>query len=425
MPHPPPLNDPCAALLAPRIEQRIVPGLDRISRALADIGDPQGSYPSILIVGTNGKGSTSAMLASVLAAHGLRVGHYTSPHLRRVEERIAVAGAPIPSEALLEHLSAFERYPELSYFETLTAAALLEFARRKVDIAVLEAGLGGRWDATRVAPAAVSLLTNVGTDHREWLGTTRGAIAAEKAVALCGREAIVGSWDDEVRTVILASATPGTPVSSARDWADVTVFESTLAGTRVEFSVAGEIGMAMLALPGQHQADNLRLALAGVSALATHRVVPVPHAAAVAHGIEAVRWPGRLQPVSLDGHRLILDGAHNLEAVGVLAATLDAFELSGRIHLVFSCLDDKPLTEMAALLQPRVRSVTVTRIDSPRAADLAHLTDAFRGCRAAGTLRDALAGLPKGQPILVTGSLRLVGEVLSLLDDDAAGTCGA
>jgi len=365
------------------------------------------------------------MLASMLAAHGLAVGHYTSPHLRRVEERIVVAGAPIPSGSLLDHLRALERYPELSFFETLTAAALLEFAARRVDVAVLEAGLGGRWDATSVAPATVSLLTNVGTDHKEWLGSSRSAIAAEKAVALRGREAIAGSWDDEVRTVILATAAPGTRVTTADQWAHVSASEATLAGTVVSYVVGDLRGEARLPLVGDHQTENLRLALAGLAALAGVGVIPLLDGAAVREGIESVRWPGRLQPVSLDGHRLILDGAHNLEAVRALTTTLDVLELSGRVHLLFSCLDDKPLAEMAELLGPRCRSVTVTRIASPRAARLVDLAAAFPTCRIAERVEDAVATLPNDAPALVTGSLRLVGEVLSLLGDDQTRTAGA
>lgn len=365
------------------------------------------------------------MVASMLAAHGLQVGHYTSPHLRRIEERIAVGGAPIPSEALLRHLYTLEDYPELSFFETLTAAALLEFAARAIDVAVLEAGLGGRWDATSVAPAVVSLLTNVGTDHKEWLGATRTAIATEKAVALRGHEAIVGRWDDEVRTVILATAAPGTRVTGAEDWATVSAVDATLAGTVVRYTVAGMEGEARLGLVGEHQIDNLRLALAGLAALADHKVVPPLDGAAIAAGIETVRWPGRLHPVSLDKRRLILDGAHNIEAVRALAATLDALELSRRVHLLFSCLDDKPLEEMAALLLPRSLSVTVTRLATPRAARLADLAAAFPACRIAESVRDALAQAPTDAPTLVTGSLRLVGEVLSLLGDDQTRAEGA
>jgi len=422
---PPDLSRACEALLAPRIEQRIVPGLDRIAAALAAFGNPEAAFPSVLVVGTNGKGSTSALLASVLAAHGLRVGRYTSPHLVRVEERIVVDGAPIAPDALLARLRSLEAHPELSYFETLTAAAFMEFAARRVDLAVLEAGLGGRWDATRAAPALVSLLTNVGTDHREWLGPTRTAIAAEKATALRGREAIVGAWDDEVRAAILAAAAPGTPVTTAAAWATVTGGEMTLAGTDVEVAAGQLACRARLPLAGSHQLDNLRLAIAGLAALAAHGLVPRPQPDATARGIAAVRWPGRLQACGLRGRRLLLDGAHNLEAMASLAAALDDLGLSGRVHLLFSCLDDKPVEEMARLLRPRAAAVTVTELSSPRRTPLADLAAAFPGCRTTDRLGDALAGLPAHRTTLVTGSLRLVGEVLSLLDGEGESPDGA
>ncbi len=202
MPHPPALTPTAETLLAPRLEQRVLPGLERIERALAALGNPERACPSVLIVGTNGKGSTAALLAGILEAHGVRTGLYTSPHLVRVEERIRVIGEAVAAAELKDLVADLARFPELSYFETLTAAALEHFARRGVELAVLEAGLGGRWDATNVGEPAVTLLTNIGTDHQSWLGPTRAHVAREKAAALGGRAAIIGAWDDEVEPEI-------------------------------------------------------------------------------------------------------------------------------------------------------------------------------------------------------------------------------
>ena len=399
-------------LLAPRIEQRIVPGLERMRFALEALGRPERAFPAVVIVGTNGKGSTAALLASILQAHGRRVGLYTSPHLLHVEERVVVNGAPVASRRLAELAAELQHFPELSYFETLTVAAFLEFAARGIDIAVLEAGLGGRWDAVNAVEPVVSLLTNVGTDHQAWLGPSRAAIAAEKAAALRGHEGIVGRWDDEVEPVIRSEALA--PLSMAADWAAVTGSARRTPGAGVRFALGAIEGRAVLPLQGEHQLENLRLALAGAAALQRHGVIPALEEAAIAAGIEATRWPGRLQWIDFEGRHLLLDGAHNREAMQALATTLDAQGLSGHVHLLFSCLQDKPLWAMAGLLRPRVTGVTVAPIASPRATPLPALAAAFPRARIAATLEKALAALPAGEPTLVTGSLRFIGEVLAI-----------
>ena len=457
------------ALLAPRLEQRILPGLERVRGALDALGRPEKAFRSVLVLGTNGKGSTAVLLAEILQAHGVSVGLYTSPHLIAVEERIRTRGATIARARLAELVAMLERFPDLSYFETLTCAAALEFAERGVQVAVMEAGLGGRWDASSAVEPAVALLTNVGTDHQKWLGTTRAAIAAEKAAALRGLEGIVAAWDAEVEPVIRASAHPGTPLSLASEWASVTPIthaasmrswkgskgkgqtddrtrhdqtrgqsglsasgspfdlsplpfdpaavaasnHGMLGRNPVGFTVGGASGCAGLPLLGAHQVANLELALAGAAALAHHGLVPPLEAGAVRRGIESVSWPGRLQLRRVRGRTLLVDGAHNAEAMAALAAALDTLGLSGRVHLLFSCLDDKPLEAMAALLRPRVVSVTVAPIASPRATPLAALAAAFPGCGRAGSVGAALLELPADRPTLVAGSLRLVGEVLA------------
>lgn len=407
------------ALLAPRLEQRIVPGLERVEAALGALGQPQRAFPAALVLGTNGKGSTAALLASVLAAAGLRVGLYTSPHLRRVEERIRVDGSAITPARLGELVANLERFPNLSYFETLTVSAFVEFARQKVDVAVVEAGLGGRWDAAAACEPVVSMLTNVGTDHQRWLGASRAEIAAEKAAALRGRVAIVGEFDDEVEPVIHRTAPA--PLTHAKEWALVGEATSQRPGTGVERSagqrVAVTVGQvttdAVLPLVGTHQRRNAALALAGIAALAGFGIAPPLTADTIRDGLARVVWPGRWQWLERPRHRLLLDGAHNREAMVALTSTLDAEGLSGGVNLIFSCLDDKPAHEMARLLNPRVRRVIVTPLASPRATQLAILAAAFPGCAMAHSTTEALALLDDDPtPVLVTGSLRLVGEVL-------------
>lgn len=413
------------SLLAPRLEQRIVPGLDRVQAALAALGHPQRAFPSALVLGTNGKGSTAALLASVLAAAGMRVGLYTSPHLRRVGERIQIDGAAISPGRLRELVMSLERFPTLSYFETLTVAAFLEFARQRVDVAVVEAGLGGRWDAASTCEPVVSLLTNVGTDHQRWLGYSRPEIAAEKAAALRGRVAIVGEMDEEVEPVIRREAKA--PVTSVTQWAQVSAAASRRlrrAGgeqppncPRVRVSVAGVTTSADLPLRGAHQRRNAALALAGAAALADCGVVPPLSPRIVKAGLARVSWPGRWHWVATPTHRLLLDGAHNREAMVALTSALDAEGLSGGVNLIFSCLDDKPLDDMARLLNPRARRVIVSSLASPRAMPLPTLAAAFPGCAAVDSPAHALALLAADStPVLVTGSLRLVGEVLDTLE---------
>jgi dihydrofolate synthase/folylpolyglutamate synthase len=403
------------ALLAPRQEQRILPGLDRMQRALDGLGRPERAFTSVLVLGTNGKGSTAALLAGILQAHGLRVGLYTSPHLIAVEERIRTDGAVIAPPRLAELVASLNAFPDLSYFEALTCAAVQEFAERRVDVALMEAGLGGRWDASNAVDPAVTLLTNVGTDHQRWLGEARTEIAAEKAAALRGLAAIVGAWDPEVEPVIRASADPRTPLSLASQWATVSADGSQPTGAQaVHFRIGSLAGTAALPLAGAHQRANLEVALAGAAALARNGLAPSLSADSVRRGIEGVSWPGRLQWCTHDGSRLLLDGAHNCEAIAALAAALDAMELSGKLHLLFSCLDDKPIESMAALLRPRVVGVTVASIRSPRARPLDELAAAFPGCRSAAGVSVALQAQPADLPTLVTGSLRLVGEVLGV-----------
>ena len=414
MSFPPALAAGAEALLAPRLEQRIVPGLERMQRALDALGRPERAFTSVLVLGTNGKGSTAALLAGVLKAHGLRVGLYTSPHLVAVEERVRTDGTVIPRERLTELVASLNAFPDLSYFEALTCAAVMEFAERKVDVAVMEAGLGGRWDASNAVDPAVALLTNVGTDHQNWLGEARTAIAAEKAAALRGLTAIVGTWDPEVEPVIRASADPRTPLSLASQWATVSADGSRPTGANaVDFRIGSLTGSAALPLAGAHQRANLELALAGAVALVRHGLAPMLSAEAVRRGIEGVSWPGRLQWCTTRDRRLLVDCAHNREAIAALAGALDDMGLSGKLNLLFSCLDDKPLESMGDLLRPRVVEVTVTPIRSPRARPLDELAAVFPGCRRATSVAAALLDLPPEHPTLVTGSLRLVGEVLA------------
>ncbi|BCW92633.1 MAG: hypothetical protein KatS3mg007_0527 [Thermoanaerobaculum sp.] len=285
----------------------------------------------------------------------------------------------------------------------------------------MEAGLGGRWDATNAKAHEVALLTNVGTDHQDWLGPTRAHIAAEKAAALRGREAIVGEWDPSLAEVIRTHADPQTRISQASQWVTVEPLptaEASLFPT-VRAHAFGEEWQLQLPLAGRFQVHNYRLALAGLGALDQLQLVPRPSRDALIAGTLATRWPGRLEEIRWQGRRFLLDGAHNLEAMTALTQTLAAAGLAGKLDLVFSCLSDKPLAAMAELLRPLVGEVQVTPLPSPRARDLEELARAFPGCRVAASVAEALEAAAPHRLTLVTGSLRLVGEALSFLRGQA------
>ncbi len=394
MPHLLPLS------LRNRQPGRIRPQLDGLEQALGQLGHPERGARSILVVGTNGKGSTVALLDSVLRAHGLATGRFTSPHLVRVEERIVIRGEPIDAVRLAALADRLAPFPELTFFETLAAVAYLAFAEATLDCWLLEAGMGGSWDATRLASSAIAGLTNVGTDHREWLGPDRPSIARDKGAALAA--AVLGV----VGRAVEPSLWPALGAPAARPAGDLASCRP-IAENLVELAWDRQRTSARLPLVGAHQLANLELALAlarAAESLGWLELEP----AAVRRGVESTSWPGRLSRHRIGGRELTLDGAHNLEGVTALA---DHLRIAGtRPSLLFSCLADKPLEEMAALLRPLVAAVAVCPLDDPRAMPLARLVGAFPGCRSAPSPLAGLEALP--DPVLAAGSLRLVGALL-------------
>jgi dihydrofolate synthase/folylpolyglutamate synthase len=388
---------------------RIRPQLARIREVLGALGDPQLRVPSALVVGTNGKGSTAAMLESVLAAHGLEVGLYTSPHLMRVEERIRINGSPIDAADLAAHLAALECYPDLTFFETLTAAAFLAFAGSGLDVVVLEAGMGGRWDATRVAGSLIAGLTNVGSDHAAWLGERVEERAADKGAALmAARFRVLG---DGVAPEIVTHLGEGPFLSAA----ELIGLEPRPRG-RLQLSWDDASIEVALPFPGAHQLANLRLALALARCAAGAGWIERLRPDAVRDGLARADWPGRLSLHRVLGRWMLVDCAHNLEGAEALARHL----AQGPIlyHLLFSCLDDKPVEAMARLLRPQVGNVVVFELDDERAMPLSRLRAAFPEAEAAPSVEAALERLP--DPVLAAGSLRVVGELLARAGGEAA-----
>lgn len=389
---------------------RIRPELGPFRRVLADLGDPQWAVPSILIVGTNGKGSTAAMLESVLRAHGVVAGLTTSPHLVSVEERIRIGGEAIDRACLEDHLTRLAAFDDLTFFEAITAAAFLEFADRDVDVAILEAGMGGSWDATRVAGSAVAGITNVGSDHAAWLGAEAVDRARDKGEPLREADCAVigpGLAADLVPALGAPDAVPASElvglVTRDRGWVG-------LNWDRVAID-------APVLLPGAHQIDNLHLALALARGAHTAGLIPELEPDAVVRGLAAVRWPGRLSEVQIDGRSILVDVAHNLEGAVALAAHLRS--RGERRNLLFSCLDDKPVEAMARALRPVVDAVAVCLLDDERAMPMDRLAAAFPDAIRAP---DPLAALRKlDDPVVAAGSFRLVGPLL----EAAKGGVGA
>lgn len=393
--------------LSRRRPGRIRPSLDRLTDALRHLGNPQEAFSSALVVGTNGKGSTAAMVERILAAGGPRIGLATSPHLIRVNERIRVDGSEIKDDHLVAILDRLEAFPDLTFFETLTAAAFMHFAESGVGIAVLEAGMGGRWDASRAAGSAVAGLTNVGSDHRRWLGDRLEAIADDKGAALAAAEC--GIFGPQVeRWVMERLALSGARKASAL----VEVQEPPVDGVlRARWAGSDWIELK-IPLEGTHQRANLHLALAMAEACQEMGWIGPMKPERIVKALGNTRWPGRLSMTQIAGRPVLLDGAHNLEAAESLADFLRVQPV--RYNLVFACLDDKPVQKMAALLRPIVGDVAVCALDDPRSMPVESLLEAFPGAIAAQGPVDAVACL--GDPILAAGSLRLVGALLERVD---------
>jgi dihydrofolate synthase/folylpolyglutamate synthase len=376
--------------------------LDGLRSVLAELGNPQREFQSILIVGTNGKGSTAAMLEAVLREHGIATGLYTSPHLVRVEERIRLYGRKVAAVVLNDHLRRIENFADLTYFEALTAAAFGVFAEAGVDLAVLEAGMGGSWDATRLAQSAIAGLTNVGSDHPDWLGSKRSEIAGDKGQALAAADFAVlgpGVAGDVVAELGAPLAVPAAGLLSASPSAANRV---RLAWDDVDLEIA-------VPLPGAHQIDNLHLALGLALEASSAGLFGPLDAAKVRSALADLEWPGRLSHHWVDGRGVLVDCAHNEEAARSLARFLESADQ--RYNLLFSCLADKPVLRMAEVLRPLVGEVAVCQLADERALPIEKLVEAFPGARVAGSPSQGLRLL--GDPVLVAGSLRLVGALLA------------
>lgn len=384
-------------------------GLDRITRLLEALGSPHLTGHFVHVAGTNGKGSTCAMIEAGLRASRIRTGLYTSPHLKEPTERIQIAGQLI-SET--QFAAAFSEVHDLAerllaageldlhptYFESVTAMAFLLFAQQHVDTIVLEVGMGGRLDATNVVNPAISVITPVDFDHQFFLGDTLAKIAAEKAGILKpGVPAIFAEQPGEAETILRAHAQG--PYTLTREWA-ITDLSVHARGSRFRLRDLDIV----CPLAGQHQVENARTA-----AIALRQLGVSPA------GIASTRWPGRLEQVSRQPE-IILDGAHNPAGARALADYIRRFYSGRSIWMVYGVMRDKAAGEMAALLFPLADRVIVTAPDNSRAmppeeipASGATITHSVG--QAVALLREAAAD----DVIFITGSLFVVGEARALL----------
>jgi dihydrofolate synthase / folylpolyglutamate synthase len=398
-------------------------GLDRIARVLGALGNPQARTRFTHVAGTNGKGSTSAMIEAALRRAGRRTGLFTSPHLAEPTERIRIDGSPIDAtlfaslfdrvHAAVEELIASNAIDaHTTYFETVTAMALVAFAEQGCEDVVLEVGLGGRLDATNVVTPALCVITPVDYDHEAWLGRSLEAIAGEKAGILkAGVPAVFARQRPEAAQVLDARAAQlSIPVARLNGWK---ISEVQLTPRDSRFRLSGERELHIhCPLAGEHQVENAATAAIALTRLALSD-------SEIGGGIAQARWPGRLDLVS-ENPDIIVDGAHNPAGARALAAYIERFYRDRRVRLIYGAMRDKAIDEVAGILFPLAEQVILTAPQQPRAASpdaMRELTDHPR-VAVASTLSDALALVSGTNPddvVFITGSLFLVAEALSLL----------
>lgn len=428
----------------------MVPGLSSTRKICEVLGNPEKKFKSIHVVGTNGKGSTSFYLAGILQAHGLKAGLYTSPHLVSMRERIRVNDLPISDDDLdrlllqvkeaAEKASAVEVSKGLAaieptFFEVLTIVAFLYYAEQNVDVAVLEAGMGGRMDSTAVAGGDIAVVTSIGLEHTEVLGPTESAILKEKMLVVGEtREAASG------KTFVLGGLTEAL-LSEGRELA------ASLGASVLVPEVRDDVVLPNL---GQHYVENASLSLKTAEMFLKVRGSSTCGFSASGHAsdhlayndslaldcLKARSWAGRMQTLSdSNGNvRVILDGAHNSHAVRRLVQALERYYPGQKFHCLFGALKDKDVGEMLKLMKPYISHWHVTKTPYPRfrelsdvrgelenlglsVADEGELSKNYLDC----VLAESLIGEREPRPLLITGSLYMIGAAVQILKDDFEG----
>jgi len=412
-------------------------GLENIVTLCEALGNPHRQYTTIHIAGTNGKGSTAAMTEAIVQAAGHSVGLYTSPHLVEITERIRVNGKDISPDdfarhatqvrATAEQLVANQTLPAIpTYFEQVTAIGFLFFAEQKVEVAILEVGLGGRLDATNICAPTVCAITPISLDHQEYLGIQLAEIAAEKAGILKARiPVVVAPQAVEARQVITAQAqaleAPLIEVEAAENKAILQ--EASTGIFQFQYHTAGADYDVRLNLRGEHQTINARTAIHLAETLRQQGLC-IPKAA-IETGLQNVQWAGRLELIAHEGRQLLMDGAHNMAGAKTLQEFLRDYEKGIPITMLFGVMSDKAIAGMAEMLFPFATTVIATRINNPRSADPLVISEAatqlmtpsIRAESVAEAIREALQRTPANGLICVCGSLYLIGEVKRLIAD--------
>jgi dihydrofolate synthase/folylpolyglutamate synthase len=414
---------------------------------LAAMGNPERAFPSVLIAGTNGKGSTSATLGSILRASGLNTGLYTSPHLIRINERIRINGEAISDDdfAMLhgevdqvaERLVANGELPwHPSFFEMMTAIAFAYFAREQVEIAVLEVGMGGRMDATNVVEPRVSVIADISLDHQKYLGNTVTEIAREKAGIIRPGGVVVTlpqqpEANDVIGNTILDLGAKGVsavqyvpPVSPASPESRVLSGEENSIALRYPLQVMGERILVETALAGRHQLRNVALAVAAADELSKQGFSAIAPAS-IESGIRETRWPGRFQVVPPhDGWtEIVLDVAHNPAGAWALRSALSERYDDRPLIFVFGAMRDKAISEMTEILFPLAERVIATRPENPRSATPEEIQQAASRtateiepvANVKAALERAREAAGKNAIVVITGSIYLVGEAMGIL----------
>ncbi len=387
-------------------------GLHNTFRLAELAGNPQNNLRFIHVAGTNGKGSTCAMLESIYRAAGLRVGLFTSPHLVAFGERIQINRKPVPKPEVVKLVSELqpllkefspEEHP--TFFEVVTVMALRYFAEQKCELVAWETGLGGRLDATNIVTPLASIITNIQYDHQKWLGETLASIAVEKAgIIKRGVPVITGTEAPEALQVIEA-------VARERN-APLTI-------VRPEDLCRPPLNRIEVSLLGQHQKMNAAVALSAVRVLSSQ--LPVADDL-VRSALKHVRWAGRLQLVTRpSGQRVLLDGAHNIGGAGTLAAALREYFPAAKPALVLGILRDKDWPAMCALLAPLAGRILLVPVHSERTAEPHGLAEICRLANPQATVTEfaslsaALADAAAEPFVTIAGSLYLIGEAMELL----------
>ncbi len=402
---------------------KVKPGLKRIYKLLESLDNPQDKVPGIIVAGTNGKGSVASAIASVLSTRGYKVGLYTSPHLIDITERITIYGAQITNSILSSIImeikesadSVFDEVP--SYFEVLTAAAYLYFARSETDINVLEVGMGGRWDATNVITPLASVITNISKDHSEYLGDTISEIAAEKACIIKPTVPVVTAAKNSALKIIKQEAERNNSPLYVNG-----IDFYTNGNNTTSFSYIGtekEYNYLRSNLSGEYQLENLALAIATIETLIQSNKISVDEGS-LRKGLLNINWQGRFE-ITRDEPPLVLDVAHNPGAAKALVHSLNDKYPETKFAILLAMLDDKDHEEFIKELAPITEKFLITKAPSERSSNTNKLSEsAKKYIDDVEVIEDYESAyesiINNDNASVITGSIYLIGAIKNLIN---------